>query len=78
MSNETEQSVQPTNTGLLTTVQLAKLLGVKPATIEKSRSLGVGNFPPFIRVGDHLIRYSMKDVQEYIEKRKEKVGARAY
>jgi predicted DNA-binding transcriptional regulator AlpA len=52
-------------THLLNTTQVAEILNVKPATLEKSRSMGVGDFPAFIRFGRN-IRYRPADVDAWI------------
>jgi predicted DNA-binding transcriptional regulator AlpA len=56
-------------THLLTTAQVAERLNVRPATLEKSRSMGVGDFPPFIRFGRN-VRYCPTDVESWISSRR--------
>lgn len=56
-----------TNTleALLTTKQVAELLGLKAATLEKARSTGMGDFPPFVRF-DRNVRYLRADIHAWI------------
>ena len=54
---------------MLMTPQVAKMLGVKRNTLEQARSLGVGEYPPFIRVGRRGVRYRLSDVEEFIKRR---------
>lgn len=56
---------QNKNTTLLRTEQVAELLNIKAATLEKSRSTGLGDFPPFIRFC-RTIRYLQGDVDAWI------------
>lgn len=53
---------------LLTTEQAASLLGLKPSTLETWRSRGGG--PPFVRIGKRAARYSLEDLDAYIEARR--------
>ena len=53
------------NAVLLNTVQVAELLNIKAATLEKSRSTGMGDFPPFIRFC-RTVRYLQVDVDAWI------------
>lgn len=50
---------------LLLTEQVAKKLKIKPATLEKARSTGLGDFPPFIKFG-RTVRYQRADVEAWI------------
>ncbi len=47
----------------LTTIQVAKMLGISPGTLNNWRVLGFG--PTFFRVG-RAVRYQLKDVVDYI------------
>lgn len=49
---------------LLTTIEVAKILGARPNTIEGWRTRGVG--PKFRKVGS-LVRYAETDVEAYLE-----------
>lgn len=49
---------------LLTTIEVAALLGLKPGTLENWRAVGKG--PPFRRLGA-AIRYAMADVRAWVE-----------
>lgn len=53
------------NEALLNTAQVAELLNIKAATLEKSRCNGTGDYPLFIRFG-RTVRYLRKDVDAWI------------
>ena len=53
---------------LLTTEQVATLLAMKPATLEKGRSTGLVEHPPFIRIG-RLVRYRRSAVTIWLQER---------
>jgi predicted DNA-binding transcriptional regulator AlpA len=57
--------IEKKNTPMLSTPQVAALLGIKAATLEKSRSTGTGDFPPFIRFC-RTVRYLREDVDTWI------------
>lgn len=52
---------------LLTINELADMLQIKPATIRSLRSKG-GDLPPYIRIGKTTVRYSLKDVKEWMSR----------
>jgi hypothetical protein len=56
---------------LLTTEDVARMLAVNPYTLKAWRCrqdrAGVG--PPFIKVGTRFVRYSLRDVREYLSER---------
>ncbi|MDH4242066.1 MAG: helix-turn-helix domain-containing protein [Phycisphaerae bacterium] len=49
---------------LITTIELAEILGIKAGTLEKSRCTGALGIP-FVRIG-RLIRYRVCDVEAYL------------
>jgi predicted DNA-binding transcriptional regulator AlpA len=53
------------NTVMLNTAQVAELLNVKAGTLEKARSTGMGDFPPFVR-WCRTVRYLQSDVDAWI------------
>ncbi len=53
---------------LITTAEAAKLIGVSKAFLERDRWAGARI--PFIRVGTRGVRYSLADLQTYIESRR--------
>ena len=53
------------NTAMLNTEQVAELLNIKAGTLEKARSTGMGDFPPFIR-WCRTVRYLQSDVDAWI------------
>jgi len=57
--------IENKNTAMLSTAQVAELLSIKAATLEKSRSTGTGDFPPFIRFC-RTVRYLREDVDAWI------------
>jgi len=56
---------------LLDQGEVAELLGVHPKTLGLWREKGQG--PPFIRLGEKLIRYNVEDVRAWVESQREKV-----
>lgn len=53
------------NTAMLNTEQVAELLNIKAGTLEKARSTGMGDFPPFVRFC-RTVRYLQSDVDAWI------------
>ena len=51
---------------LYMTEELAAWLRISPATIEKDRSLGRGNYPPFVKVGGRRVCYRHGDVMTWL------------
>lgn len=51
---------------LMTTAEVAAYLNIQPATLEKARSTGLGNYPPYVKIG-RLIRYRLSDVMVWVE-----------
>lgn len=63
---------------LLTTEEVATWLGIKKCTLEKARSMRLGNFPPYIRIG-HVVRYRPTDVEAWLEQQAFNIdGSRAH
>ena len=58
------------NSTLYTTEELARWLRVSPATIEKDRSLGRGNYPAFVKVGGRRICYLHEDIVRWLQARR--------
>jgi hypothetical protein len=56
---------------LLTTQDVARLLAVNPYTLKawRSRKYRDRSGPPFIRVGGHFVRYSLRTLREYLSER---------
>jgi predicted DNA-binding transcriptional regulator AlpA len=50
---------------LLTSEQVAKILNIQPATLEKARSTGLGDFPPYVKFG-RSVRYIEHDVHMWL------------
>lgn len=53
---------------LLSTEDVASQLGISPATIEKARSTGLGDFPKYIKIG-RSVRYLETDVLAWVNSR---------
>ena len=51
---------------ILTTDEVAQMLRLKPATLEKARSTGLGNYPPFVRLGRRRVGYLLSAVLAWI------------
>lgn len=64
---------------ILNTREVAEMLRLKPATLEKARSTGMGNYPPFVRLGGRRVGYWLADVLEWIRANSFNIdGTRAY
>ncbi|HKY96352.1 MAG TPA: helix-turn-helix domain-containing protein [Gemmatimonadaceae bacterium] len=50
-------------TKLLTTRELASMLGLKPRTVDTWRVTGEG--PPFVRIG-RVVRYRQSDIETFL------------
>ncbi len=64
MQQQSKQEEKPTPR-ILTTVEAAELLGLKPGTLEIWRWNGRG--PAFLKIG-RACRYRIEDLQEFIAK----------
>ena len=53
---------------LLTTKQVAQMLGVTVNYLEKQRCY-YGDGPKYIRISKRAIRYRMSDIDDYLDKR---------
>lgn len=53
---------------LMTTSETAKFLGVSKAFLERDRWAGARI--PFIKIGSRAVRYTLADLQAYIEKQR--------
>lgn len=53
----------------LTVKELSELLSIKPATLYSYYSRGI---LPGIKIGPRLVRFSIEDVEEFLEKKKQK------
>lgn len=58
-----DESIPPDR--FLTTKEMAALLRVKPGTLEKARSTGLGNYPPFVRIGSRRIGYPLSSYEKW-------------
>jgi excisionase family DNA binding protein len=56
---------------LLTTRQVAELLGLSPATV--LRRWRAGELPGY-RLGSNVLRFSARDIDEYLEQRRRTYG----
>lgn len=54
-------------TQLLTTKEAAQFLAVSPAFLERDRWKGPSI--PFIRIGEHRVRYKLSALEAYIDRR---------
>jgi predicted DNA-binding transcriptional regulator AlpA len=53
---------------LLTSEEVAQWLGIKKCTLEKARSMRLGDYPPFVRIG-RAVRYVPADVKTWLDQR---------
>lgn len=56
-----------TEARLLSTNEVARLLGLEPRTLRAWRSRGIG--PDFVRLSRQCVRYRQTDVSKYIDAR---------
>jgi predicted DNA-binding transcriptional regulator AlpA len=52
--------------GLLTTEQLAKRVGVDTSTVRRWRTQEPMQGPPFIRLSERVVMYSLQDVEQWL------------
>ena len=55
---------------LMTTEQLARLLGVDPSSVRRWRTSTPVQGPPFIRMSDRVVKYRRADVQRWLDSRR--------
>lgn len=65
-----DSDTNPTDVGLLTTAQLAELLGVTPQTVRAWRAEGEG--PPYFYLTSRTIRYRREEVDRWLSTRHNK------
>jgi predicted DNA-binding transcriptional regulator AlpA len=51
----------------LDTKEVARILKISPATLEKARSQGTGDYPNYLKFGGRTVRYRRKDVMSWLE-----------
>ncbi|MDD3354631.1 helix-turn-helix domain-containing protein [Zoogloea sp.] len=79
MKNTAAPSLLSGEDRILTTLEVAEMLRLKPATLEKARSTGMGNYPPFVRLGGRRVGYRLSAVEAWIRANSFNVdGTRAY
>lgn len=64
------------STRLLTTIELAQVLGVAPGTIANARVNGTLDIP-FVKLNGRAVRYMESDVLSFLERRKVRNTAEA-
>ena len=55
---------------LMTTEQLARMLGVDPSSVRRWRTSTPVQGPPFIRMSDRVVKYRRADVQGWLDSRR--------
>jgi predicted DNA-binding transcriptional regulator AlpA len=55
---------------LMTTDQLARMLGVDPSSVRRWRTSVPVQGPPFIRMSDRVVKYRRDDVERWLENRR--------
>jgi predicted DNA-binding transcriptional regulator AlpA len=55
---------------LMTTEQLARLLGVDPSSVRRWRTSTPIQGPPFIRMSDRVVKYRRADVERWLDNRR--------
>jgi len=56
----------PLLAGLLTTEEVAKVVGVDTSTVRRWRTSNPVQGPPFIKISDRVTKYSAADVDEWL------------
>lgn len=56
---------KPQNDPLMTTEEVAQWLGIKKCTLEKARSMQIGNFPSYVKIG-RVVRYRRSVVEAWL------------
>jgi predicted DNA-binding transcriptional regulator AlpA len=51
---------------LITTKEASQLLGVSEATLETMRCRQTPGQPPFVRLGQRMVRYNVRSLEKYI------------
>lgn len=54
---------------LITAREAAEMIGIASPTLAHARCTGLGDYPPFVRIGGRAIRYRVSDIQRWIEER---------
>lgn len=67
MSSSTRTTQNDERESLLDTKKSAKFLNVNPKTMIRWRMQGIG--PQFIRIGARTIRYRLRDLERWLERR---------
>ena len=55
---------------LMTTDQLARMLGVDPSSVRRWRTSTPVQGPPFIRMSDRVVKYRRADVDRWLDSRR--------
>jgi predicted DNA-binding transcriptional regulator AlpA len=55
---------------LMTTEQLARMLGVDPSSVRRWRTSTPVQGPPFIRMSDRVVKYRHADVERWLNSRR--------
>ncbi|WP_067502254.1 AlpA family transcriptional regulator [Actinoplanes sp. TFC3] len=64
------EATAPTDTELITTEELAKMLRVDPSSIRRWRTARPVQGPPFIQLSERAIMYSIEDVRAWLASRR--------
>lgn len=59
---------------LLSTKQLAAMIGISVSTVERWRSLGNDQLPPHIKLSSGAIRYNPHEVQFWLDSKTQKAS----
>ena len=66
MSDQTSQEIKPM---FISTSQLSTRLGVSRSTVERLRRNPEAHFPKPINIGPNSVRYSLAEVEKWLESR---------
>lgn len=62
--------IEPTESELITTEELARMLRVDPSSVRRWRTARPLQGPPFIQLSERVIMYAIGDVREWLSSRR--------
>ena len=70
LSNPAGQDTAAAHNALMTTEQVARLLGVDPSSERRWRTAHPVQGQPFIRMSDRVVKYRRADVERWLDSRR--------
>jgi predicted DNA-binding transcriptional regulator AlpA len=62
--------IEPSESELITTEELARMLRVDPSSIRRWRTARPQQGPPFIQLSERVIMYAIEDVRDWLASRR--------